>query len=477
MSFENSSDKIKINSKYQTSNISHIKILISIASIIFFLCSSVRHSLFQSGAFDIGIYDQVAYLMSQGLTPVSSFLGFHHMGNHAAYTFYLVGFFYKIYPSIHWLFAIQAFSLSVAVLPIWYLGLQAGLNQKLALTITYVYLLYPLIFNVNLYDFHPEVMAIPVIFTAVLMARQKKVSYFCLCILFILGCKAVLSLTVLAMGLWLVFGEKRALCGAIAISLGITWFIVVTQIIIPEFSGAEAAAIHRFDEFGDSVFEIFLNLLLQPQLLLKNLFTLPNLEYLLFFIIPVIYGIVPQYVTPMIAALPTLLINLITDYYAQKNLVHHYSLPAIPFLILAVISALAANKAWLKSRNFIILWAMVAFLGFAKYGYFWSRYLSSIDTWKATREAIEYVRYQDGVLTTNEIAPHLTHRQLIKLTTKQYTIDELNQFHYVLLNLRHPGWASDFESSKDLVNKLEKIPEFQLTYQKDEVYLFAKIVT
>lgn len=53
-------------------------------------CSSLRHALFQSGAFDLGIYDQVVYLISQGQPPISSFLGFHHLGNHAAWAVYVL---------------------------------------------------------------------------------------------------------------------------------------------------------------------------------------------------------------------------------------------------------------------------------------------------------------------------------------------------------------------------------------------------
>ena len=72
---------------------------IALASIVFFMFSTLRHLLFQSTAFELGIYDQVAYLISQGLPPISSFLEVHHFGNHAAWAMYPVGWVYKIYPS------------------------------------------------------------------------------------------------------------------------------------------------------------------------------------------------------------------------------------------------------------------------------------------------------------------------------------------------------------------------------------------
>jgi len=133
-----------------------------ISALVLFACSSIRHTLYQSGVLDLGIYDQVVYLISQGQPPISSFLGFHHMGNHAAWAVYPLALLYKIYPSAYWLLAVQAVSLALGAVPTYYLALQAGLKESQAVAMAAVYLLYPLIFNVNLFEFHPEVMAIPV---------------------------------------------------------------------------------------------------------------------------------------------------------------------------------------------------------------------------------------------------------------------------------------------------------------------------
>jgi uncharacterized membrane protein len=81
------------------------------AATTFFICSSLRHALFQSTAFDLGIFDQAVYLISRNLPPISTFTGFHILGDHAAIIFYPIAILYKIYPDVHWLFAIQALTL------------------------------------------------------------------------------------------------------------------------------------------------------------------------------------------------------------------------------------------------------------------------------------------------------------------------------------------------------------------------------
>ena len=175
---------------------SPILILIGISLVILFICSSLKHILFQSTAWDLAIFDQAVYLISQEKTPISSFLNIHILGDHAAFIFYPLSLFYKIYPSVYWLLLIQAFSLSFAALPVYYLSQYNSLNQLKSLTLSLVYLLYPLIFNINLFDFHPDVIAVSSILWAILAAFWNNLGLFVLAIIITLSCKSVLSLTI-----------------------------------------------------------------------------------------------------------------------------------------------------------------------------------------------------------------------------------------------------------------------------------------
>jgi uncharacterized membrane protein len=449
--------------------------LSTVAAILLFVCSGLRHLLFQSGAFDLGIYDQVVYLMSQGEAPISSILGFHHMGNHAAWAVYPLALLYKIYPSAYWLLAVQAVSLALGALPTYYLAKQAGLKENQAVTMSAVYLLYPLIFNVNLFEFHPEVMAIPVFLGVILSARSQKFVWFCAGTIFILGCKAVLSLTVAAMGFWLLIFEKRRAYGVFALIAGCAWFLIATQLIIPTFSNSEAAAVARYSYLGDSVLDIIANLFLKPGLILGKVFSPDTFGYLALLIVPVIWGLTPKHLAPLISVIPTLIINILSQKPEQRDLIHQYSLPILPFLILAVISSLAANKSWLRNPKIIFIWALVAFLSLGKYGFFWSRYLRSIDTWQATREAIAQVETKEAVLTTHSIYPHLSHRSKIQfIDDLSGGIPDLKQFKYILLNVRHPDGSRNPEFAANLVNQLKNNQLFELVKQRDEVYLFVK---
>ncbi|ERT08443.1 hypothetical protein M595_1509 [Lyngbya aestuarii BL J] len=473
--------------------------MIAGASAIFWICSSLRHWLFQSTGYDLGIYDQVTYLISQGQPPISSILGFHHLGNHGAWAVYPLGLLYKVYPSVYLLLLLQAIVLALGIWPTWSLARLAGLSERLSLAIAAVYILYPVVFNINLFDFHPEVMALPALLAAVLAAKLRQILWFSVAIIWVLGCKAVLSLTILALGFWLLIFEKRRICGTIALLLGMAWFVVVTQVMIPNFSGREVEGVWRYTYLGNSVLEILVNLILKPYLVLGRLISLSTLDYLYQLFFPVIWWLSPLSLTALVPAIPTILINSLSDVPFQRSLAFQYSIPVLPFLLVAIISSLEHHgsslgkvilKIWQKLKKteqiqdtisfpnysklpqLILIWSLIVFLMFGKYGRFWV-YFNRLDTWNATREAITLVQPRGNVLTDNRLAPHFTHRPVVKLLSQVTIDDNFTEFDYIVLNLRHP-WPDTENIGQNIANKLTTDPRFQALYQQDDVFVFQQ---
>ncbi|MFM9267791.1 DUF2079 domain-containing protein [Tychonema sp. BBK16] len=481
---------------------SSLLIAIAIFATILFLSSSLRHALFQSTAFDLGIFDQAIYLISQNQTPFSSLMQMHILGDHAAVIYYPLALLYKIHPDVHWLFLVQAIALSLGALPSWSLARLAGLTRSQSRAIAFMYLLYPVVFNINLFDFHPEVIALPAILAAILAARLNKLIWFCTAVLLVLSCKAVLSLTVAAMGFWLLLCEKKRWYGAIAILLGIAWFAIASQKIIPLFSGSEVAGVGRYSYLGKSVLEIIINLILKPQLVLGKVLSFDTFKYIFILTLPMIWGLLPfsrktglRYLTPLIPAIPTLAINILSDLPFQRSLAYQYSVPIIPFLLLAVISNKEESSAtdsvtdvtdlskdksklsqlWLGMQlpKAMIIWSLIVFLFLGEYKDFFL-YLNRLDTWQATRDAIAQIQPQSSILTDNRLAPHFAHRPIVKLLSQISPQTDLAEFQYILLNQRHP-WPDTEKIGNDLANQLQNTPKFKLTYQKNQVLLFKRI--
>lgn len=106
---------------------------------IFFLCSTARHLLYQSTAWDLGIYDQTLYLISQNLPAIPTFLGFHILADHGAFIFYPLSLLYRLFPSVYWLFALQSTALALGVPLAWALAQQASLSRSLSWAIALSY--------------------------------------------------------------------------------------------------------------------------------------------------------------------------------------------------------------------------------------------------------------------------------------------------------------------------------------------------
>ena len=56
------------------------------------IASSLRHFWFHSSSWDLRIFEQAIYLISKGIEPISSLLGFHILSDHGALVLYPLAF-------------------------------------------------------------------------------------------------------------------------------------------------------------------------------------------------------------------------------------------------------------------------------------------------------------------------------------------------------------------------------------------------
>ena len=451
-------------------------------AIVFFLTSSLKHELFLSSAWDMGIFDQAVYLISQGQAPISSYMGFHVLGDHAAFILYPIAQLYKIYPSIYWLFATQAIALSSGMIPTWLLARQAKLSASQSKWIVLTYLLYPVLFSANQFHFHPEVFAVPALLWAIWAARSRRFWLFCGSIAVVLSCKAVLSLTIAAMGVWLWRFEHRRNYGIVALTVGLIWFGVATQMVIPFFGGASAEIgrhLYRYGDLGNSFSEVVITAITKPWLLIRHVISRSNVMYLGRLSLPIVWALTPQTIAPLIGAIPCVLLNLLSFSPPQKSLVFQYSLPVLPFVVICAIAAFQANRGWVLKKRLVLLGLVGGFVVFSAVNTVGS-YFEVLDNWQAKREAVAQVPPRASVLAAMDVAPHLSQRSRIRTITIAFDaaaaleFAEIPGYEAVLLDLRHPGIAAPPEFLAEVIRQVQNSDRFKLKYQRDDVYLFLR---
>jgi uncharacterized membrane protein len=454
-------------------------VLAVVASMLFFMFASFRLAVFRAGR-DLGFFDQLLYLTSQGLPPVSSLLeGVHLIGDHGALILYPISLLYVIYPDVHWLLAVQAIALTSGAIPVYALSLSNGLSVGYARAVATSYILYPALFNINFYtEFRPETIAVPALLWAIRAIDTERWWQGAIALLVVLSCKETMSLTVVGLGAWWLL-QKQIIWGIGCIVAAISWFFVAATYIIPSFRGGHPmAGTWNYSSIGDSLGEIAIRCLTQPQIFLVRALSGDRLFYYLLLLLPIIIGLHWRKIGAIVPALPMLGLNILSEYPEQRDLIHHYSLPIIPFLFVWLIHSLRylkrhQQRLWL-SRKLLIVWSAIAFLAMAKYGYFWERYLPLLDNARIVNTAIDLIEPSDRVLTTEFISSHLSHRPVIKLMEGEWDSARMEQYQIdtVLIARQHLGFDPSPEAATAAIDKLTQESEFNLVYQQQDVFLF-----
>ena len=459
--------------------------------LVYFFASSLRHYWFKSSSWDLGIFDQAIYLISQGENPFSTLLGFHILGDHGALVLYPIGYLSKLFNSTYFLFFIQAVALSSSIFPLEKFSNFKKLNKHSVRASFLVLLMYPVIFNISIFDFHPEVLSLPLVLDVFVSLKTNNLNplwKLFLKIFFILTCKVTNSFIVLGIGIWLISKRFYQLGLSILITSSL-WFYYIGNKIMPLFGGENSNFIRQLGKFGiereiltsdlNAVLKIIVRLLIQ-------LFNISNLEYLLLITLPVIYLLIHRdrwkLLTNLIPFSPLLFLNLVSTISPMKDLVHQYSLFIVPFLSVSVIETLGPSKSGLfkypiwfrnKAPKFIIIWSIFTFLIFSRFTYFFGNFHTHFDSFISRKEAISMIKSSSSVLTTNDLVPHLSRRKSINFTDSQSIIN-FDNFDEILLDRKKPGWKSSLNYVNNIYSKLNSSNLWNKRYEKDGIVLFSK---
>ncbi|MCY4056158.1 MAG: DUF2079 domain-containing protein [Cyanobacteria bacterium MAG CAR4_bin_6] len=430
---------------------------------LFYGLAALRHTLLNSGGLDLGIFDQVAWQMSQGLEPRSTLTGLHHMADHAAWVFYAITPLYWLKPSVHWLFLTQSAGLILTAWPLWHLAVQAGLKPRERWTVCGLYWLQAMVFNVNLWDFRPDAWAMPFLALAIWANRAERRWLWIACLFLAMGCREVLSLIVVGFALEQAL-RQRWRWAAEALFLGIGWLFFVIKIINPIVKdGAALQGVSRYHHLGDSVGDILQNALFSPEKFLGAL-DWPDIVFYLFLLSLPLGMYWRRASFPMLtASLPLIVSNVLSDYSIQRNLIQHYSLPLAVLLVVASMDGLAADlrygRLWLAQRCWIgislatLCWALLI-----KPGY-WITF-KRIDQVQTFQALIKQIPADAGVLSHNHYISHLSQRPVVQLLRENFpletaTIVQQAQLDGALLNPNDPAWPSSSEKTAATIEQLK----------------------
>ena len=115
--------------------------VLSFFSVSFYL-SAIRHLNFGSSAWDLGIFSQAVWQISEGMPPVSSFLGVHILADHASFFLFLIAIPFRIWQSPITILLLQSLLISFGLIPLSLLAKRRSLSNLQVFACQVAYCLY-----------------------------------------------------------------------------------------------------------------------------------------------------------------------------------------------------------------------------------------------------------------------------------------------------------------------------------------------
>jgi len=298
------------------------------------MLSIARHTTFNSTAVDLANYEQPLWNTIHGRWfegSVSARDG-NLLGDHTSFGLLLYAPFYALWPDTRTLLVLQTLVLASGAVPVFLLAQRRLRDERLAALFALLYLAFPSLGFMNRFDFHPEVMTLPLLLAAVYFIDTDDVGGAAACFAVTVLHKEYMGAIVAGYGAYILFAAQpswamKRLAWA-ALTLGPLWSAIMVFAVLPYFGGgAPPGVTERYLWF------VGLNTPDRE----KTLFLL----YVKFVFVPemlAIMGFLPLLaVRRLLPALIPLGLGLVSSAPAQTTLFFHYMADFMPALFGAAI--------------------------------------------------------------------------------------------------------------------------------------------
>ncbi|MEK7324612.1 MAG: DUF2079 domain-containing protein [Chloroflexota bacterium] len=449
--------------------------------IAFSWLSLQRHATYNSTGLDLGIYDQAIWNTSQGRFFEASIEADNLLGDHASFLTLFYVPLYWLWPDVRVLLIAQTMVLCAGAVPIALLARRRLNNDWLVVCVVLVYLLYPALGFINRYDFHPEVLVLPVMLWGWFFIDQKRWMPTAACLaLTILG-KEYMGVEVAGYGVYILLSirDSRPMkrLGLAALCIGPLWTLLMIGLVIPSFRHELPANFterylwflgHNAPETARLVFLLYTKVVFLPEMLAPLLF------------LPLVSAF------QLVPALIPLAITLLSSAPAQATIYFHYMVEFMPSLFAATVYSMeklihagkeSAGRASPRQLGVWLCGGMVI----ASLGYWLIRNPFSFSVppiyyavvgpqprsnAESIAAALQLIPQDSCVIASNHLVPHLSQRrQLYLIHPLGYDRVPPAECQYLIADTREERWGDETA----IVNQLIQNRTLQVIFEQDGV--------
>jgi uncharacterized membrane protein len=452
-------------------------------SAAFVSLSILRYDSFETGRFDLGNMTQAVWSTAHGhFLQVTNLHGAETSRLAAHFDPLLAAFapLWWIWPSPELLLTAQAILIALGAVPLYRLAEKHLRSGRAGLGFALAYLLFPATGWLTLNEFHPVALACPFLLFAIWYLDEARYLPFAVFAGLAMLTKEEIPLIVAGIGIWYAISRRRWLAGAAIAVVGLAVAAFAVKVVVPHFHGQASHFYGRYDAVGGSAGGIVKTAFTHPGRLLATAFDHRGVHYLLQLVLPL--AALPL-LGPLIliAAVPELVLNLLSSAETQSSIHYHYTAGEIPALVVA---AVFGAKRLGRRPDLAALGAVVAaIVGNYVLGPLpvW-RWLPGGQELKAdashvsehdriASRALRLIPGDAAVTATNSLGAHLSARKRI------FSFPLVEEANWVALDDEHPS-LGDQNARDDAVPQIEQLvrsPAWQVVFSQDGIYILRRV--
>jgi uncharacterized membrane protein len=324
--------------------------------------SLFRHQALLTGIWDLGYYAQLTWEVSQLQIPRSSIWRDAAWGNHATFILAAAAPFLRLHPDPATLLVLQSIVLALGAVPAYCLGRRVWAQPSAGAVTAGVYLLYPPLQFANLFDFHADTFATPVLLAAFASIFSGKTGWALAWAGLLLLVKEDMALVACTFGLYVAAVHRRPSGLALAAAAAAV-FALLIAVVIPEWIQTPYFSLfNRWRYLGNTPWELIASPLLRPDVFFGTILQPERLGYLVLLLVP-LAGLPLLAPEVLAVGLPPLVSNLLSTTEMQYTIRGHYTAALTPVLIAAAVVGSRRAAVWVEERGWrprAVLAAMTA---------------------------------------------------------------------------------------------------------------------
>jgi uncharacterized membrane protein len=312
--------------------------------------SLFRHQALLTGIWDLGYYAQLAWEVSQLEVPRSSIWHDAVWGNHATFILAVAAPFLRLHPHPATLLVMQSVVLALGAVPAYCLGRRVWAKSSAGAVTAGVYLLYPPLQFANLFDFHADTFATPILLAAFASIFGGRTGWALAWACLLMLVKEDMVLVSLTFGLYVAMVHRRP-SGLGLAAVAATVFALLIWVVLPSWIQSPYFSVHNpWSHLGDTPWELIASPVLRPTAFLGTILQPERLGYLMMLVVP-LAGLPLLAPEVLAVGLPPLVSNLLSSNEMQYTIRGQYTAALTPILITAAVVGSRRAAVWVEERG------------------------------------------------------------------------------------------------------------------------------